>query len=278
MGRRMTLRSGAGSLGRGFLVLLVLGVCMLPLAWMAIAGFKTKSEVVRTPFQFFPDVWILDNYTTILQDREFVQAMAVTLLGGLIFTALSIAVNSMAAYAFARLDFRGKRLWWTFCIIPLFIPAFAILLTSFVVVTNLGMLNTFAVLIVPGIASAYQMFFIRQFYLSIPLALEEAAMIDGASRWQIFRRVFLPQSLGIFVVVGVTSFLGYWNAYVWPILTIQNPDLFQIQQYLGNFRMERGTEWSLLMAGSLLSVLPLILLVLIFQRFIVNGVRISGLK
>lgn len=278
MGRRMTLRSGAGSLGRGFLVLLVLGVCMLPLAWMAIAGFKTKSEVVRTPFQFFPDVWILDNYTTILQDREFVQAMAVTLLGGLIFTALSIAVNSMAAYAFARLDFRGKRLWWTFCIIPLFIPAFAILLTSFVVVTNLGMLNTMAVLIVPGIASAYQMFFIRQFYLSIPLALEEAAMIDGASRWQIFRRVFLPQSLGIFVVVGVTSFLGYWNAYVWPILTIQNPDLFQIQQYLGNFRMERGTEWSLLMAGSLLSVLPLILLVLIFQRFIVNGVRISGLK
>jgi len=274
----MTLRSGAGSLGRGALLLLVLGICMLPLAWMAIAGFKSKSEVVRTPFQFFPDVWIVDNYTTILQDHEFVQAMTVTLIGGLIFTTLSIAVNSMAAYAFARLDFRGKRLWWVFCIIPLFIPAFAILLTSFVVVTNLGMLNTMAVLIVPGVASAFQMFFIRQFYLSIPMALEEAAMIDGASRWQIFRRVFLPQSLGIFVVVGVTSFLGYWNAYVWPILTIQNPDLFQIQQYLGNFRMERGTEWGLLMAGSLLSVLPLILLVLIFQRYIVNGVRISGLK
>lgn len=278
MGRGMTLRSGAGSLGRGALLLLVLGICMLPLAWMAIAGFKSKSEVVRTPFQFFPDVWIVDNYTTILQDHEFVQAMTVTLIGGLIFTTLSIAVNSMAAYAFARLDFRGKRLWWVFCIIPLFIPAFAILLTSFVVVTNLGMLNTMAVLIVPGVASAFQMFFIRQFYLSIPMALEEAAMIDGASRWQIFRRVFLPQSLGIFVVVGVTSFLGYWNAYVWPILTIQNPDLFQIQQYLGNFRMERGTEWGLLMAGSLLSVLPLILLVLIFQRYIVNGVRISGLK
>lgn len=278
MGKGMTLRSGAGRLGRGVLLLLVVAVCMLPLAWMAIAGFKTKSEVVRTPFQFFPDVWIVDNYTSILQDREFIQAMMVTLVGGLIFTALSITVNSMAAYAFARLDFRGKRLWWTFCIIPLFIPAFAILLTSFVVVTNLGMLNTFAVLIIPGVASAYQMFFIRQFYLSIPLALEEAAMIDGASRFQIFRRVFLPQSWGVFVVVGVTSFLGYWNAYVWPILTIQNPDLFQIQQYLGNFRMERGTEWGLLMAGSLLSVLPLILLVLVFQRYIVNGVRISGLK
>ncbi len=278
MGRGMTLRSGAGSLGRGALLLLVLGICMLPLAWMAIAGFKSKSEVVRTPFQFFPDVWIVDNYTTILQDHEFVQAITVTLIAAHLHTLSIRREPRWAAYAFARLDFRGKRLWWVFCIIPLFIPAFAILLTSFVVVTNLGMLNTMAVLIVPGVASAFQMFFIRQFYLSIPMALEEAAMIDGASRWQIFRRVFLPQSLGIFVVVGVTSFLGYWNAYVWPILTIQNPDLFQIQQYLGNFRMERGTEWGLLMAGSLLSVLPLILLVLIFQRYIVNGVRISGLK
>lgn len=278
MGRGMTLRSASGGLGRGLLLLIVLAAVVLPLAWMLIAGFKTKSEVVRTPFQFFPDVWMIDNYTSILADQEFVRAMIVTFIGGVVFTALSITVNSMAAYAFARLDFWGKRLWWVFCIVPLFIPAFAILLTSFVVVTNLGMLNSFAVLIIPGVASAYQMFFIRQFYLSIPLALEEAAMIDGASRWQIFVRVFLPQSWGVFVVVGVTSFLGYWNAYVWPILTIQNPDLFQIQQYLGNFRMERGTEWGLLMAGSLLSVLPLILLVLVFQRYIVNGVRISGLK
>ncbi len=278
MGRGMTIRSASGGLGRGIMLLIVFAMVVLPLAWMVIAGFKTKSEVVRTPFQFFPEVWIIDNYTSILADHAFVQAMTVTFIGGVIFTALSITVNSMAAYAFARLEFRGKRLWWVFCIVPLFIPAFAILLTSFVVVTNLGMLNSFAVLIVPGVASAYQMFFIRQFYLSIPLALEEAAMIDGASRWQIFLRVFLPQSWGIFVVVGVTSFLGYWNAYVWPILTIQNPDLFQIQQYLGNFRMERGTEWGLLMAGSLLSVLPLILLVLVFQRYIVNGVRISGLK
>jgi multiple sugar transport system permease protein len=278
MGSGMTLRSATSSLTRGVLVVLVVAVCMLPLAWMAIAGFKAKTEVVRTPFQFFPDVWIADNYTTILQDREFVQAMTVTFVGAVVFTALSVAVNSMAAYAFARLDFRGKRMWWVFCIVPLFIPAFAILLTSFVVVTNLGMLDTWQVLIIPGVASAYQMFFIRQFYLSIPLALEEAAMIDGASRWKIYVRVFLPQSWGIFVVVGITSFLGYWNAYVWPILTIQSQELVQIQQYLGGFRQERGNEWGLLMAGSLLSALPLLILVLVFQRYIVNGVRISGLK
>ena len=119
---------------------------------------------------------------------------------------------------------------------------------------------------------------IRQFYLSTPVALEEAAMMDGASRWRIFTSIFLPQSLAPFVVVGVASFLGYWNAYVWPILTIQSPELTQIMQYLGNFRSERGNEWGLLMAGSILAALPTILLVLVFQRWIVNGVRISGLK
>jgi multiple sugar transport system permease protein len=260
------------------LVVLVAATALLPVAWMAIAGFKSKTEVVATPFQFFPEVWYPDNYAQILADPVFVQAMTITFVGGVIFTVLSLIVNSFAAYAFARLEFRFKRLLWAFCILPLFIPSFAILMTSFVVVSNLGMLDSLAVLIVPGVASAFQMFFIRQFYLGIPLALEEAAMIDGASRWTIYRRIFLPLSHSPFVVVGVASFLGYWNAYVWPILTIQNPDLFQIQQYIGTFRQERGNEWGLLMAGSFLSALPLIAIVLVFQRYIVNGVRISGLK
>jgi multiple sugar transport system permease protein len=154
----------------------------------------------------------------------------------------------------------------------------AILLTSFVVVTKLGMLNTLAVLIIPGVASAAQMFFLRQFYLNYPIAVEEAALIDGASRWKIFLTIFLPQSKAPFVVVGIASFLAYWNAYVWPVLTITDPNLVQIMQVLGNFRAERGNDWGLLMAGSTLAALPTIVLVLIFQRYIVNGVRIAGMK
>ncbi len=268
----------ASRLSSYVLVALIAVSSLLPLAWMAIAGFKGRTEVLRTPFQFLPEVWRIENYAQILADSEFTRAMTVTFVGAVIFTVLSLAVNASAAYAFARLDFRFKRYLWAFCIVPLFIPGFAILLTSFVVVSGLGMLDTMAVLVIPGVASAFQMFFIRQFYLSIPVALEEAAMIDGASRWKIFTTIFLPQSRAPFVVVGVASFLAFWNAYVWPILTIQNPELFQIQQYLGNFRSERGNEWGLLMAGSFLSALPLITLVLIFQRYIVNGVRISGLK
>jgi multiple sugar transport system permease protein len=270
--------SRATRLTQYVLVGLIAITCLLPLAWMVIAGFKGRSEVLRSPFQFFPDVWNPENYQAILGDPAFMQAMTVTFTGALIFTVASLAVNSMAAYAFARLDFRFKRYFWVFCIIPMFIPGMAILLTSFMVVSGLGMLNTLAVLIVPGVASSFQMFFIRQFYLNTPVALEEAAMIDGASRWKIFTSIFLPQSRAPFVVVGVASYLGFWNAYVWPILTIQSPELTQIMQYLGNFRSERGNEWGMLMAGSILAALPTILLVLVFQRYIVNGVRISGLK
>jgi len=260
------------------LMVLIIVSVLFPMAWMAIAGFKGRTEVLRSPFQFFPEMWRFDNYTKIIQDPQFSRAMIVTFIGALLFTALSLSVNSLAAYAFARLEFRGKRLWWVYCLMPMFIPMMAILLTSFVVVSELGMLDTMAVLIIPGAASAAQMFFLRQFYLGVPIALEEAAMIDGASRWQIFLRVFLPQSAAPFVVMGIASYLAYWNAYVWPILTITDPNLTQIMQFLGNFRSDRGNDWGMLMAGSTLASIPMIVLLLIVQRFIVNGVRISGLK
>lgn len=262
-----------------YILLVLISITVLfPLAWMAIAGFKGKTEVLSSPFQFFPEVWNFQNYVDIIADPEFSRAMGITFLGALIFTALSLAVNSMAAYALARLDFAFKRFWWVFCIMPMFIPMMAILLTSFMVVAGLGMLDTLAVLIIPGVASSIHMFFMRQFYLNMPVAVEEAALIDGASRWQIFLKIFVPQSAAVFVVVGIGSYMGYWNAYVWPILTITDPDLTQIMQFLGTFRSNRGNEWGLLMAGSTLAALPTIGLVLFFQRYIVDGVRISGIK
>jgi multiple sugar transport system permease protein len=266
-------------LARYVLVALIAVSALLPLAWMVIAGFKGKTEVLRTPFQFFPDIWIIDNYVAILSDPVFIRALVVTFIGAVAFTALSLGINSFAAYAFARLEFTGKRFFWIYCLIPMFIPGMAILLTSFVVVSQLGMLDTLWVLIIPGAASSLQMFFIRQFYLNVPVAMEEAALLDGANRWQIFLRIFLPQSQAPFVIVGVASYLVYWNAYVWPILTISaNQDLYQIMQVLRSFISERSTEWGLLMAGSTIAALPTIILVLIFQRYIVNGIRIAGMK
>lgn len=251
---------------------------LFPLIWMLLSGFKVNSDVLATPFNFFPTSWHIENYIKIIQDPAFSRAMIITFIGAAIFTVFSITINAMAAYVFARLDFAFKRFMWVIVIGTMFIPNMAILLTSFIVVTKLHMLDTMLVLIVPGLASAAQMFFIRQFYLNIPIALEEAALLDGAGRWQIFTRIFLPMSQPAFVVVGVTSFMAYWNAYVWPIMTITSPGLFQIQQYLANFRVTRGPELALLMAGSMLAALPVILLVLIFQRKIIGNIKIAGLK
>lgn len=253
-------------------------VALFPLLWMVIAGFKTKTEVVRTPFQFFPEVWNPDNYIQILQDESFLTSLGVTGLGAVLFTLLSLTLNSMAAYAFARLEFHLKRTLWVIVITTMFIPGMTILLTSFIMVTKLRMLDTLAVLVLPGAAAAIHVFFIRQFYLNVPRSIEEAALIDGCSRWGVYLRVFLPLSKAPFVVVGVTSFLAFWNSYVWPIMTITSPKLFQIQQYLAAFRSERSSELAMLMAGSALAAAPVVILFLIFQRQIIANIKMAGLK
>ncbi|WP_022917179.1 carbohydrate ABC transporter permease [Ruania albidiflava] len=253
-------------------------LALFPLAWMVIAGFKTKTEVVRTPFQFFPQVWNVDNYTQILADPTFLSSLGITGFGAVLFTLLSLTVNSMAAYAFARLEFQLKRTLWVVVITTMFIPGMTILLTSFIMVTKLHMLDTLAVLVLPGAAAAIHVFFIRQFYLNIPRSLEEAALIDGCGRWGVYLRIFLPMSKAPFVVVGVTSFLTFWNSYVWPIMTITSPELYQIQQYLASFRSERSSELGMLMAGSALAAAPVVLVFLVFQRQIIANIKMAGLK
>ncbi|MBO7744984.1 carbohydrate ABC transporter permease [Paenibacillus sp. MWE-103] len=253
-------------------------LALFPLVWVILAGFKEKTEVLATPFRFLPTHWLGVNYADIVKDAAFREAMLTTFGGALLFAVLCLAVNAAAAYVFARLEFRFKTFLWLYVISTMFIPSMAILLTSFIVVNKLGMLDTFAVLVLPGVASAGSMFFIRQFYLNIPLALEEAALIDGADRMRIFTSIFVPMSYPVFVIVGIGAYLGYWNSFVWPTMTITNPHLFQIMQYLATFRSERSTELGMLMAGSALSAIPTIVLFLIFQKYIIAGVKISGLK
>ncbi|WP_262425585.1 carbohydrate ABC transporter permease [Brachybacterium sp. Z12] len=186
---------------KAFFSVLIVFMALFPLAWMIISGFKIRTEVVSTPFQFFPEVWQWQNYAQILADTAFLRTLMITGGGAVVFTVGSIAVNSMAAYAFARLEFAGKRFVWPLVLMTMFIPGMTILLTSFIVVTNLRMLDTLAVLIIPGLAAAGHIFFVRQFYLNIPSSLEEAAVMDGCGRWGVYLRIFLPLSKAPFVVV-----------------------------------------------------------------------------
>ncbi|OCT12591.1 ABC transporter permease [Paenibacillus pectinilyticus] len=258
--------------------LLAGAVALFPLVWMFLAGFKSEDEVLSTPVKLLPTHWLLENYKSILTDNHFTISLFMTFLGAIISTFLCLCVNSTAAYAFARLEFRFKKLIWSYMIVTMFIPAIAVLVPQFVIVSKLGILNTLTVLIIPGVAQAIHIFFLRQFYLNTPKALEEAALIDGANRYQIYYYLFLPLSKGPFTIVGIAAFLGYWNNFIWPVMTVSDERLFQVQQLLASFSSLHKTEWSLLMAGATVVALPPIILFFIFQRHIIQGIKISGLK
>ncbi len=262
------------------LAVLITAAALFPLAWMAMAGFKPEREVLSVPFRFLPTRWVLDSFRRLFADTTFpfLVSMRSTFFVSAIACLMALAMNSMAAYAFARLEFRLKRLLWAVTVVSMYIPGITILLTSFILVSKLGILDTKAVLILPGAASAYSIFFFRQFFLNLPMSLEEAALIDGASRFRIFTRIYLPNALSPLVIIGVGTFLGYWNSFLWPTMTITRITNLQVMQVMRSYSSMYSTRWGTVMAGSTLAALPPIILFLIFQRHIVKGIILSGIK
>lgn len=260
------------------LSILLLVATLFPLLWMGLSSFKPTGEIGSTTLRLFPTKWTSEHYTKLLQDGTYFRAMVLTFLGAVLFAVAGAAINSMAAYAFARIDFAFKRVLWAYTIVTMFIPFMSIFITSFVVVHALGMLDTLSVLIVPALAAAANVFFFRQFYLFFPRSVEEAAIIDGASRFAIFLRLFVPNSISIFVIIGIQRFMGYWNAYIWAVMTITSPQLYTIMQKLSYFRNDYGNDWGIIMAGSSLGALPPLILLFIFQRHIIQGIKVTGIK
>ena len=266
-----------------FSILLCFLLTMLfvfPLVWMAVSAFKLDREVWAYPFRFFPDRWILNNFKTLFttQRVDFPQAVNNTAFVALTHVVLSLGIETMAAYAYARLDFPYKKLLWRITLFTMFIPNIAILLTSFVVVKQLGLLNTLWVCIIPSLAGAYHIFFYRQFFLNIPLSMEEAALVDGASRFRIYWSVFLPNAKAPMVLLGMGTFVACWNSFVWPSLTLSDVSKYQIMQVIRSFRNQYSEAYGVVMASSVLGALPPLIVFLFFQKFIVKGMLISGLK
>ena len=271
------------SVGRALAYLfsaLIAASCFFPLVWMFFASFKTKVEVLATPLKVFPDNWIYDNFQKIIYDPQnpIFHAILMTFLVAGLAVVFSLAVNMMAAYVFARLDFYGKRILWAYSVITMYIPGITILITSFLVVRSLNMLDTFLVILVPGLAGGYSIFFFRQFFLNVPNELEDAARIDGCGRFRIFCTVFVPLSVTPMVVLGAGIFIAYWNSFLWPSITITNKQLQQIMPLIRSFQTEYGTEYGRIMAAGCIAVLPPIILFSFFQKYIIKGFILSGLK
>lgn len=255
-------------------------MCVFPLVWMLVSSFKLDREVWAYPVKFLPNRWLLNNYRTLLSSKrvDFLGSACNTFFVAFTHTALALLIETMAAYAYARLEFRFKKLFWRITLFTMFIPGISIQLTSFVVVKDLGMLDSLWVLIIPSLGAAGTIFFYRQFFLNIPMSMEEAALVDGASRLRIYWSVFLPNALAPMVLMGTGAFIGSWNDYIWPSLTISSTDKYVIMQVIRTFRSQYGEAYGVVMAASVLSSIVPIVVFMIFQKHIVKGMLISGIK
>lgn len=263
--------------------LLVVALILFPIIWMLPAAFKDRTELFSIPNHFLPSSWSLENFKKVfeldLNGYHFGSSLLSTLVVSAVATVLSLLINMMAGYVFARMEFPLKNFLWWYILITMFIPGITILLTSIRVVNILKMTDTIWVLIIPGVVSAYNIFYFRQFFLSIPESLEDAALLDGLGHFGIFWHIFRPMSVTPMIVIGISVFMGYWNSFMWPTLTVvDNPKIAQITQIIRVLNDAYAGDFGVVVAASLIAIAIPLTLYLIFQKKIIEGITTTGLK
>lgn len=264
-----------------YAVLVILGVFMLmPFYWMISASLMTSPEIIRVPPPFFPKVPQFQNYREVAQvvplGRAYLNSVIVVVcsVAGILFT------SSLCGFAFAKYQFPGRDALFILILATMMIPFFVILIPIFYIVKQLGLLNSYGGLILPNIVSAYGIFMMRQFIQDLPDELLDAARIDGASEFRIYWQVILPLCTPALITLGVFNMVNIWNAFLWPLLVAQSPELYTVPLALNNLRTY-GMEAKVLnlqMAGTVLSVIPTVLIFMWLQRYFTRGIALTGLK
>ncbi len=262
------------------IILISIGTTMLiPFAWMLATSVKPKDEVYVFPPEWIPSHFVFSNYREAWNAAPFPRFLFNSGLVATITTLSQLVTCSLAAYAFARINFWGRDTIFLLFLGTMMIPGQVTLIPTYLIMKWLGWIDTYYALIVPGLTSVSNTFLLRQFFLSFPTELEDAAKIDGCSQLGILSKIVIPNSKPALVVVGVFTFLGSWNSFVWPLIVTNRTEMKTIQIGLTWFRDQFYTiDWTQLMAGSTIAALPIIILFLIFQRHLVSGIVLSGLK
>lgn len=261
------------------LVLVPIALVMLtPLVWMLVTSIETVPETRRFPPVIIPSGIHWQNYQTALTEapmaRWFMNTMIVTVvsvIGNLVFC-------SLAGYAFARLRFAGKNIAFFLILATLMIPFQVVMIPTFLIIRSAGLIDTLGALILPNLASGFGIFMMRQFFRTLPVELEEAARIDGATRLGVLVRIVLPLSAPALATLAVITFMWTWNDFLWPLITIYSEENMTLQLGLTTFQGLHQTNTALLMAANVMSMAPILLLFFVAQRWFVRGVATSGLK
>jgi multiple sugar transport system permease protein len=262
-------------------VLTLLGLIFVsPLVFMLLTSFKNRVESAAVPPTFLPNEPTTDAYRSIMASSgtPVLQWFVNSMIAATANAALVVATAALAAYPLARMDFRGKRIVFALIIATIFVPPVILIIPNYLIVGELAWLDSLLAVIVPTAAGAFGVFFLRQFFLSLPRELEEAAALDGAGVWRTFFSVVLPLSRPALVTLALLAFLTNWNDFLWPVYVLFSPEAQTLPAGLSTLQSANNVRYDLLMAGAVIASAPVLLIYVFAQRFIIEGVSRSGLK
>ncbi len=251
---------------------------LAPLIWMLLASSKTLPEILTVPPTWLPGALRLDNYTTVLRDSDFVRHFLNSTLVAAIAIVSVLATSSMAGYAFAKFDFPGRNILFILVLAALMIPFQVRVIPLYVLASELNLLDTYPGLVLPGLVDAFGIFLMRQYLMSIPSDLLDAARIDGASELTIFLRIVLPLAKPALSALAIFTLVASWESFLWPLLVVSSPEKFTLPLGLAQFSGRFLTRVDLQMAASALTILPLLIVFLVMQRRFIEGMATAGLK
>ena len=253
-------------------------IVIAPFIWMILTSFKDMSEIYVYPPKWLPGKFNFDNYVKAFTAAPFGRYYFNSLVVAFAVTLGQLITCSMAAFAFARLRFKGRDVLFYVFLGTMMIPYNVTMIPSFMVLYWLGWIDTYYALIVPGLASAFGTFLLRQFFMTIPRELEEAAYIDGASRFQVLRKIIVPLAKPALATLAIFTFMGVFNDFIWALIVINSEQMQTVQLGLAIFRDRYLTEWDLLMAGYVTAVFPILIVFFFAQKYFIKGITLSGLK
>lgn len=262
--------------------ILILGtlVTLVPFIWVILTSLKPASEIIRIPPTFFPETWTFDSYRTIFNDpkvpleRFYLNSLFVAAFRVLI----TIFTSTLAGFIFAKYKFWGKNIIFGFILVQLMIPFQVVMIPAYLILVQLKLVDSLWGLIIPSMVDAFGIFLMRQFIEGIPSELMDAARIDGASEFGIYWRIILPQLGSAIAALGIFTFMGTWNDYLWPLIVITTHERRTLPLLLTWYNSQHGTRYDLTMAASILVLLPILVVYAIFQRRFVRGITMTGFK
>jgi len=253
-------------------------VTVFPLFWMLVTSFKTQVEIMQIPTTIFPRTWFFGSYHKIFHDQFFPRYFLNTCITSTIITCVAVTVSALIGYVFAKFNFPFKTLCFYAILATIMVPSESFVVPLYDIVRKLHGVNTYFGLVFPSIISSFGMFFMKQNMEQIPDALVEAAKIDGAGNWYILGKIILPLSQSALSVLAILLFLIAWSDYFWPLIIVSKKEMYVLEIGLTLLQDEYITDYSVIMAGCAVALLPCFVLFLIFRRNIMEGIAMSGIK